>query len=88
MFKNNLSKAAYSSNPKEALNPINKTFDDIELSRAGSSDRIFGILDNKYATNHSQGSVTALTKVPSIEIQSNGMFSIFERKTGNLFFSK
>lgn len=88
MVENNLSKAANPSNPKEALSLINNTLDDIELRHASTSDRMFGILDNKYVTYHSNGSVTALTKGHRIEIQSNGMFSIFERKTGNLFFSK
>ncbi|WP_437920410.1 hypothetical protein [Sphingobacterium sp. LRF_L2] len=88
MFKNNLSKATNPSNPKDALSLINKTLDDIELRHAGGNDRMFGILDDKYVTYHSNGSATALTKRYRIEIQSNGMFSIFERKTGNLFFSK
>ncbi len=88
MFKNGLSNAANPKNPNEALSLINKTLDGIELKHAGVNDRMFGILDNKYVTLNSNGSMTALTTGHRIEIQSNGMFSIFERKTGNLFFSK
>jgi hypothetical protein len=88
MLKKSLSDASNPKNPKEALNLINRSLDDIESIHAGASDRMFGILDNKYVTYHADGSVTALTKGHRIEIQSNGMFRIFDRKTGDLFFSK
>ncbi len=85
-FKDNLSKAAKPTNPKDALKLINKTLDDIESKYAGASDRMFGILDDKFVTYHSNGSVTALTRGHRIEIQANGSFSIFDRKTGELFY--
>lgn len=88
MFKKNLSKAANPTNPKEAIDLINKTMDEIELKHAGANDRMYGILDDKYVTYHSDGSVTAKTKGHQIEIQQNGMFSIYSRKSGELFFKK
>ncbi len=88
MLRDNLSKASNPTNPKEALSLINKTLDNIELKHSGENDRMFGILDNMYVKYHSNGSVTARTTGHRIEIQPNGMFSIFERKTGNLFYKK
>ena len=67
---------------------INDTLDEIEMKYAGETDRMFGILDDKYVTYHSNGSLTALTKGHRIEIQANGMFEIFVRATGELFYSK
>lgn len=88
MFKNNLAETATPKNPTGALKLINQTLDNIEVLHAGAKDRMFGILDNKYVTYHTNGNVTALTKGHRIEIQANGSFKIFERNTGNLFFSK
>ncbi|GAA4160689.1 hypothetical protein GCM10022217_25110 [Chryseobacterium ginsenosidimutans] len=88
MFKSKLSRAPNPTTPQGALKLINKTLDGIELNHAGANDRMFGILDNKYVTYHSSGNVTALTKSHRIEIKANGMFKIFDRRTGNLFFKK
>jgi len=62
MFKNGLSNAANPKNPNEALSLINKTLDGVELKHEGVINRMFGILDNKYVTHYSNGSMTALTK--------------------------
>ena len=88
MFQSKLSRAPNPTTPQGALKLINRTLDGVELRHAGANDRMFGILDNKYVTYHSNGSVTALTKGHRIEIKANGMFEIFDRKTGNLFFKK
>lgn len=88
MFQSRLSRAPNPTNPQGALKLINRTLDGVELNHAGANDRMFGILDNKYVTYHNNGSVTALTKGHRIEIKANGMFKIFDRKTGNLFFKK
>ena len=88
MLKEKLLNAPMPKNPKEALELINKTLDKIEKTHAGPNDRMYGILDNKYVTLKTDGSMTALTRGHRIEIQSNGSFSIFERSTGNLFLAK
>ncbi|MBX2921173.1 MAG: hypothetical protein KF746_03195 [Chitinophagaceae bacterium] len=88
MLKEKLLNASMPKNPKEALKLINKTLDKIEKTHAGPNDRMYGILDNKYVTLNTDGSMTALTRGHRIEIQSNGSFSIFERSTGNLFLAK
>jgi len=88
MFKNEILEAPAASNPKEALNLINSTLDNIESKYSGSNDRMYGILDDKYVTYHDDGSVTALTKGQRIEIQSSGDFSIINRKDGKTFLNK
>jgi predicted lipoprotein with Yx(FWY)xxD motif len=49
---------------------------------------MYGILDDKYVTYHSDGSVTALTKGQHIEIKPDGDFSIINRKDGKTFLNK
>jgi len=88
MFKDNLLKAPKVESPKEALELINKTLNEIENVHAGENDRMFGIFDDKYVTYHDNGNVTAFTRGHRIEIQSNGSFSIFERITSKLFLKK
>ena len=59
--------------------------DNIENAHSAVKDRMFGILDSKYVTYHSNGSASALSKGHRIEIQANVNSSIFERKAGDLF---
>ena len=49
---------------------------------------MYGILDNKYVSYNSDGSVTALTKGQRIEIKPDGDFSIINRKDGKTFLNK
>ncbi|NQX43439.1 RHS repeat-associated core domain-containing protein [Pedobacter steynii] len=88
MFKDDILQAPAPNSPKEALNLINSTLDNIEIRYSTANDRMYGILDDKYVTYHSDGSVTALTKGQRIEIKPGGDFSIINRKDGKTFLNK
>ncbi len=88
LFKEALANGPSPTNPDNAIKIINRTLNRIENVHSLPSNRMFGILDDKFVTRHSGGNVTALTKGHRIEIQSNGSFSIYNRKTGGLFLTK
>ena len=87
-FKTGLLDAPEVSSPQAVLKLINKTLNKIEDAHAGPKDRMYGVLDDKYVKYHENGNVTARTKGHQINIESDGGFTITNRKDGSIFVDK
>jgi hypothetical protein len=99
-FRKGVLEAPMPNNPDEAILMINKELDAVEDAWSGipkdvnaasmpnrNDGRMYGILDEKFVTRHSDGRVTAYTKGHRIEIQLNGRLD-FYGKDGKVFLSK
>jgi co-chaperonin GroES (HSP10) len=59
------------------------------LTTADRDDgRMYGILDDKFVTKHSDGSVTAMTKGNRIDIANDGSFKIMTKDGSKTLFEK